>query len=158
VVVSEAGDVRSSHQIQAAITDMRIVELVPSKGDGRGGRPHTVQFWMSGGVFQDALVCSLKANGQQGLGVTVGSFGKHFLDRFDRDAAGFLATFVAAHAIGHNRQSALAREFLVARWFPVCVVVLVIFSLAANVAEARQLYSGPYSHHTLHAAFESDLG
>ena len=54
---------------------------------------------------------------------------------------------VTAHAVGHNGQSAFAREFLIAVGFPVRVPVFVIFALAANVAEARQLNSWPYSHY-----------
>jgi hypothetical protein len=61
---------------------------------------------------------------------------------------------VAAHAVGHNRQSALAGEFLIVSGLPVSILIFVIFSLAANVAHARQFDSGPYSHHTSCAAFE----
>src|SRR5208283_2247442 len=91
---------------------------------------------------------------QQRLGIPAGSLGKNFLDGLNRDAAGFLSTFVAAHAVGHDRQSALAREFLVVGGLPVSVLIFVVFSLAANVAHACQFNSRTYSHHTSRAAFE----
>ncbi len=72
----------------------------------------------------------------------------------DSDTAGFLPALMATHAVCHNGQSAFARKFLVGGGLPVSVLVFVIFSLAANVAETRQLNSGPYSHCTSCAAFQ----
>jgi hypothetical protein len=57
---------------------------------------------------------------------------------------------VTAHAVRHNGESTLARELFVGGGLPVSVLVLVIFSLAANIAHAGQLNSRAYSHHTSH--------
>jgi len=64
---------------------------------------------------------------------------------------------VTTHAVSYNRQPALARELSVVGRLPLRIVVFVIFSLAADVAHACQLNSGPYSHHTSYAAFDADL-
>jgi hypothetical protein len=61
---------------------------------------------------------------------------------------------VTSHAIGHNRESSLAGEFFVVGRLPVSKLVFIVFSLAANVAEAGQLNSGPYSHHTSCVVFD----
>jgi hypothetical protein len=106
---------------------------------------------MSAGVFQNAFVSDLKSGEQERLHVRVGSFGKNFLDGIDGDAAGFLAAFVTAHAIGYYGQPALARKLFVVGRLPVSKLIFIVFSLAANVAHARQLNSRPYSHHTSHA-------
>src|SRR5271170_6248601 len=109
---------------------------------------------MSGGVVQDAFVCDLKAGEQKRLHVRIGSFGENLLDGIDRDATGLLSTFVPAHAVGYNRQPALAGEFLVGGRLPVSELVFIVFSLAADVAHAGQLNSRPYSHHTSHIVLE----
>ena len=118
------------------------------QGNGRGGRPHALQLRVGRGVLEDSLVRDLKSHGQRRLHIVVRSISKDFLDGFHRYAAGFLSAFVTAHTVGHNGQSAFAREFLITAGFPVRGLVFVIFSLAANVAEAGQVNSGPYSHYT----------
>jgi hypothetical protein len=109
---------------------------------------------MPSGILHDAFVCRLKPREQEGLWIIARSFGENFLDCLDSYTTRFLAAFVAAHAISHNGQSALAREFLVVGGFPISTLIFVVFSLAANVTHARQLNSRPYSHHTSRAAFE----
>ena len=56
---------------------------------------------------------------------------------FDGKTAGFLSTFVSAHAVGDDGEAALAAKVLVGVRFPVEVGVLVVGALAPNVGQAR---------------------
>jgi hypothetical protein len=127
---------------------MCVVEFIAHENNGGSSSPHAMQFGMSGSVFQNALMRNLKAGEQQRSDVGFGSLGKNLFDRVDGNATGFLTAFVAAHSVGNNCKSALAREFFIAGGLPVSVLVLVVIPLAANVAQAGQLYSGPYLHYT----------
>jgi len=154
MIVSQTGNSLSSRQIQTAIADVCLIELVVKKNDRRGCSPHAVQFWMPGSVVQDAFVCDLKAGEKKRLHVRIGSFGENLFDGIDRDAAGLLSTFVPTHAVGHDRQPPLAGELLVGGRLPVSEMVFIVFALAANIAHAGQLNSRPYSHHTSHVFLE----
>src|SRR4029077_14162447 len=69
-------------------------------------------------------------------------------DGLNRDAAGFLAAFVSAHAIRHNGQPALDWELQIVGRLPIRIAVFVVFALAADIAQARQLHTGPNFHST----------
>jgi hypothetical protein len=154
MVVGDSGDIGSAYQVQAAVPNVSVEKLVPHESNRSGGCPHPVKLRMRSGVLQNALVRGLKTSEQQGLRIAPSGFGKNFLDRLDRNAAGFLSTFVAAHPVRYYSQPPLAREFFVRVGLPVSVVVLVIFPLATNVTQAGQLNSGPYSHRTSSTDFE----
>jgi hypothetical protein len=71
----------------------------------------------------------------------------HVTNGIDSEATGFLPAFVATHAIGDERQPALALELVVALGLPVRQCVFVILALAAYVAQAGHFDSGPNLHH-----------
>ena len=94
------------------------------------------------------MVRGLEALQQPGARIAGVGLGIDLFDGLNRDAAGFLAAFVSAHAVRHNGQPALQRELRIAGRFPVGIAVLIIFSLAAHIAQARQLNTGPNFHST----------
>src|SRR5580765_6393852 len=61
---------------------------------------------------------------------------------FDGEVAGFLPTFVPAHAVGHDGETALATEILVGIGLPIKIGVFVIGTLAADVGQARRFDAG----------------
>jgi hypothetical protein len=70
----------------------------------------------------------------------------NFLNGFNRQPAGFLAALVSAHAVGDYRQPSFAMKFFIVGGFPIEVRVLIIFTLAANVAQARHFNVCSYMH------------
>jgi hypothetical protein len=100
------------------------------------------------GVFLDAMMRGLEALEKPAARIPGVAIGVDLFDGLNRDAAGFLATFVSAHAIGHDGQTALPRELRIAGRFPVGVAVFIIFSLAADIAQAGQLNTCPNFHST----------
>ena len=97
-------------------------------------------------VSLNATVGSLKSGQQPGTGIPHGCVGVHLFDRLDCDTAGFLPAFISAHAVGHDGQPALQRKIVIVSRLPIGIAVFVVFSLAANIAETRQLNSGPNFH------------
>src|SRR5271157_2781941 len=65
---------------------------------------------------------------------------------FDRQTAGLLAAFIAAHAVGDDGETALAQELLVFFRLPVTKTVFVILALAANVGLCGDFESGANFH------------
>ena len=68
--------------------------------------------------------------------------GIYLLDGLNRDTAGLLTTFIPAHTVRHNRQPPFAYEFRIVRGLPIFVAILVVFSMAADIGQAPDLYSG----------------
>ena len=62
-------------------------------------------------------------------------------DGFDRQTAGFLPAFIAAHAVGNHRQPALAKKFRVRNRLPIKIRIFIVGALAANVGQARHFDS-----------------
>jgi hypothetical protein len=148
VILSEAGDVGTTYQIQAAVTYVGKIEQVIEQGHCRTGSPHAVEIGVLFGVLLNAMVSDLKTLQEPGARVAGSGVGVDDFDDLDRDAAGFLAALVSAHAVGDNGQASLRGELRVVGRFPVGIAVLIIFTLTANIAEACQLYAGPNSHST----------
>src|ERR1700730_424902 len=148
MIMSEARDGRIADQVQPAIPDVRVVEQVVEQSNRSARGPHTVQVRVLGSILLDTIVGGLKTREQPGAGIANGRIGIQFFDRLHRDAAGFLAAFISAHAVGHDGQPALQRELLIAGRFPVGIAVFIVISLAADITEARQLNTEPNSHST----------
>src|SRR5260370_436207 len=55
MIVGQTRDVRSPHQIQAAIADVGVVKLAPQKGNRSSRSPHTVEFTSSSTKPRTAL-------------------------------------------------------------------------------------------------------
>ena len=92
-------------------------------------------------VFPDLFVGSLDRGCQRllgidSVGVTVGRD-----DRLDCQPAGLLPAFIASHAVGNDRQPALALELPIVLRFPVAEGILVILAVAADVGLTRHLRS-----------------
>src|SRR6266567_2757127 len=63
--------------------------------------------------------------------------------------AGFLATFVAAHAIGHNCQPPFAEKLLIILRLPIAEGILVVLALAADIGLTRDFDSGTNFHQSV---------
>src|SRR4029079_9467813 len=100
------------------------------------------------GVFLDAMVRCLEALQKPATRVPYSAIRVGLFDGLNRDAAGFLAAFVSAHAIRHNGQPALDWELQIVGRLPIGIAVFVVFALAADIAQARQLHTGPNFHST----------
>ncbi len=61
VIVRKARDGGTTHQVQAAVSYVREIELVVNQGHRRAGGSHPVQIGILVGIFLDALVRGLKA-------------------------------------------------------------------------------------------------
>jgi hypothetical protein len=98
------------------------------------------------GIVLNAGVSRGKRLHQSRLRIVVEGLIINFANSLNRQAAGFLAAFVAAHAVGNHSESSLALEFLIADWLPIEVGVLIVFALAAHVAQAGYFNSGFHIH------------
>jgi len=66
----------------------------------------------------------------------------NFANGLNGEAAGFLAAFVSTHAVCDDSEATLALEFGGAGGLPIEVRVLVVFALAAYIAQAGYFNSG----------------
>ena len=148
VVVGQAGNRGVADQIEPAIADVSEIQAVLEHSDRRTRRPHAMQVRILLRIVLDAVMGYVEAVEQPGARIAGDAVGIYLFDDFNRDAAGFLAAFVPAHAVGDDRQPALEPELLIVRRLPIGIAVFIIGSLAAHIAETRQLNSGPNSHST----------
>src|SRR5271156_5099094 len=124
MVASQSRDPLTTHQIQAAVADMRKVELTPPDHECSAGRPHTMKLWMPRGIRLNPLVGSGKCLEQCRSGIVLDDLVVNFTNCFYRQAAGFQTTFVSAHAIGNYRQSSLLLEFIIGDRLPIEIGIL----------------------------------
>src|SRR5215475_1359566 len=127
---------------------MRKIKTEIVEGDRGASRTHALQFRMSVSVLADPLMGPLEATDQCVLDVSRRVAVVDVADGIDREATGFLPAFVAAHAIGDQRQSAFLQKLIFALRLPVGEGVFVIFTLAAYVAKTGHLDSGANLHQT----------
>src|SRR6266481_8606238 len=66
--------------------------------------------------------------------------------------AGFLATFVAAHAVGHDCQPPFAEKLLIILRLPITEGILVVLALAADIGLTRDFDSGTNFHQSVSGA------
>ena len=117
-----------------------------AENEGGASGPHTLECGMLLGVVLNPGVSRDKGFEQSRLGIVAEGMIINFADRFHSEAAGFLAALVAAHAVGNYGEPSLALEFLISGWLPIEVGVLIVFALAAHVAQAGHFNSGFHIH------------
>src|SRR5437764_5028089 len=83
---------------------------------------------------------------QCGLRVITETLIVDLANRLHRQAAGFLTALVSAHTVGNHGESALALKFCFTGRLPIKKGVLVVFALAANIAQAGHFNSGFHIH------------
>src|SRR6266849_6783118 len=145
VIVGKAGNRGAADQIQPTVSDVRIIKPVVEQSNRSAGSPHPMEVGVFTGVVLNAAMRHLEARKQPGARIAGDRVAIHLFDNLNRDAAGFLAALVPAHAIGHDRQPALQQELLIVRGLPIGIAVFIVCALAADVAEACQLNSRPNS-------------
>src|SRR5215470_640834 len=106
---------------------MGEVEVKIVEGDRGASRTHALQFRMSVGVLADSLMGHTEATDECVLDVSRGVAIVDVAYRVDGEATRFLPTFVAAHAVGNQRQPSLFQKLIVALGLPVGQGVFVIF-------------------------------
>src|SRR5258707_2618690 len=125
---------------------MGKIQLTRNRRERGTGCAHPLKFRMIFGVFLYAFVRHAKGFNQGGLGIATEVLVVNLEHGFDREATGLLTAFVATHAVGNDRQAALALELVVALWFPVKAGVFVIFALAADVSQACYFHARLHLH------------
>src|ERR1700690_2958025 len=93
-------------QIQAAISDVRIIETAPDQSKRGHGSAHTVQTGILARPLLNTRVSLAEALEQALLRIGLSRLGIDFFDTLDRDAAGKLSAFASAHAVGNHREPA----------------------------------------------------
>src|SRR6202011_914002 len=104
---------------------MREIKLVFKQGHRRAGGSHTMQIGILVGVLLDAMMRGLEALEKPAAGIPGVPIGVDLFESLTRGTAGSLSTFVSAHAIGHDGQTALPRELRIAGRFPVGIAVFI---------------------------------
>src|SRR5579871_5398631 len=125
---------------------MREVQLALPQYKRGAGRAHALQCGMPLGKLQDARVRGGKSLRERVLRSVDHYSLVHFAYRFDCQAARLLPALVSAHAVGNDRQAPGALKFLVAVRLPVKERILVVFALAAYIAQAGNFDSGFHIH------------
>src|SRR5579883_148195 len=146
MVAGEAGNGASANQVEPAVTDVRHVEAVVVERERGASGAHAVELGVGFGVAADAGVGFLKPFQERGAGVPGGVVVINVLDGLDGEAAGFLAAFVSTHPVGDEGQSSLLLESLVTLGLPVGKRILIVFALAAHVAQAGDFDSRTNLH------------
>src|ERR1700674_568803 len=121
---------------------MHVIERILYDRRRRAGRSHAPQFRMRKAVLPDLVMCRLQSLDQRRLRVVAAEVAIDRHQRFHRQKGRFLTTFVAAHAVRHNRQPALAQELPVVLRLPITEGILVVLAQAADVGLARYFDSG----------------
>src|SRR5258708_15693019 len=110
MIAREPRNVRPADTVQATVPDMCEVKLRPYDGQGGTRRSHPMKLRMFLRIALYIFVCRLKSSHQSCLRIVGKTIVVHVAHRLDREATGFLSTFVATHAIGNDRQAALASQ------------------------------------------------
>src|SRR5437868_4048294 len=97
-------------------------------------------------VGSDALMRRFQTGQKCGLGVADRVAAIYFQNRFYRQPASFLPTFVATHAVRHHRQPSLTGELLLTVRLPIGEIVLVVFTMTPNIGEAGDFETGTNPH------------
>src|ERR1700722_6270773 len=141
-------------QVQPGVANVDVIKGVivtlsigsPDYGCRCTRRAHTPQLGMSKTVLADLLVRSLQTFDQSSLRVISPGVAIYRHQGFHPQAAGLLTTFVAAHAIGHDREPPLTQELLILFRFPIAKRIFVIGTHAPDVGLARYFNSGADVH------------
>src|SRR5258706_16017506 len=108
MVASDLGDLSVTDKIKPRVSDVHVVQRVANQHDRSTSGPHAAQLWMREAMFPHAVVRGPESVVECLLGdaaIVIAVEGRHGLHG---KMPGFLSALVAAHAVGHNRQTALA--------------------------------------------------
>ena len=97
-------------------------------------------------VLSDLLVGRLQSLDQRRLRIVTAKVAIDLQQCFHGQSARFLAAFIAAHSVRHNRQPTLAEELLVVLRLPITKRIFVILAQAADIGLDRHLNSGANLH------------
>src|SRR5512142_127082 len=132
MIAGQPGDSSRPHQVQAAISHVREVQISARYRHRGTGCAHAKQLGVLAGMFSNTLVSSPHPVDQQTLRSS-GTIGEGLAYGLDRDLAGLLAAFVAPHTISHNREPSLVRQIVGTLRLPIGRGIFVALPLAANV-------------------------
>src|SRR5580704_18188901 len=99
---------------------------------GSAGGAHACEFGMLARVLLNGEMRRLVRGLERGGWIAGRSVQKNFAHRIDGDAAGDLAAFLAAHAVGDYDQTAADEEILIAFGFCIAEAVFVLGPFAAD--------------------------
>jgi hypothetical protein len=142
MIAGETQDACAAHQVEAAIADVREIKLAGANNHGGAGGSHALKCRMHFCILLNAGVSRVEGLDERRLRIVVQGLFIHFANGLNGEAAGFLAAFVAAHAVCNHGESPFAAEFFVAGGLPIEVGILIVLALAAHVTEAGHFNSG----------------
>ena len=148
MIASEASDAVTGGEVDAAITDVGVIELAAEDSNGGAGGAHAVKFRMTGRVVLNAAVGDAESLIEPLVRPSLGGLGVDMFNGFDGNAAGFLATLIATHAVGDEQQASLASEGFIVRRLPVCKPVFIILALTTDIGKTGIGNPGPKFHFT----------
>src|SRR5437588_11924234 len=146
MITRQPRNASASNQVQATVTYVREIKFPLDDTRRRAGRTHAQKAGIQNRVFLDSLVRGSQSQHEVGLRFFPGPLLVNLADGFYCDLAGLLAAFIAAHAIGNNREPAFAPELFLRFRLPVPGEILVVLALAADVAQVSELDSRPDHH------------
>jgi len=141
VVARKTRDGVGTHKIETAVANVREVEMVIDERKRGAGGTHAMELRVLECIALNGLVGGLKRIQQRALGVAIKVAIVDVTDSLYGDAAGLLSAFISAHAIGNNREAALAAELGVGVGLPEEKRIFVIVAQQADVAKAGGLES-----------------
>ncbi len=127
MVLRHSIDSPASHQVRPAVADVRRIGSSVDHSHGGASGAHARQLAAMAGESIDLAVRSFKGLDQRGLWIGSGR-GIGLAHDVYGHMAGHFSALVAAHAVGHNRQHAMARESFRILWQYQLAAVLVRFA------------------------------
>src|SRR5712692_798936 len=149
MVARNLRDLPLPDQVEPRVPDMHVMQRVPDQRDRGAGRSHPAQSRMRKAVLPDSLVASLQSLVHCLLGIVAVLVAIKRRHDLYRQMAGFLAAFVAAHAIGHDCQPTFAEKLLIILRLKIAKGILVVLALAADIGLARDFDSGTNFHQSV---------
>src|SRR6266853_166658 len=133
-------------EVEPSVANVDVIERVLYDRRRRAGRAHAPQLRMRKAVLTDLLVGRLQSLDQRRLRIVTAKVAIYLQQCFHGQSARFLAAFIAAHSVRHNRQPTLAEELLVVLRLPITKRIFVILAQAADIGLDRHLNPGANFH------------
>src|SRR6266478_777846 len=146
VVAGYPRNLAVADEVKPRVADMHVIERVLYDRRCRAGGSHAPQLRMRKAVLSDLLVRRLQSPDQRRLRIVTAKVAIYLQQCFHGQSARFLAAFIAAHSVRHNRQPTLAEKLLVVLRLPITKRIFVILAQAADIGLDRHLNSGANFH------------
>jgi len=147
VIVGELAKIALVQEVEAAVSDVCIIKMRSNQREGGQGRAHSAKKRILKCVLLDADVGLREAVNQALLRILLGiACAVNFNDRVHSDSTGVLTAFGATHAVRNHCQSAQTLELGIVLGLPIAKAVLIILTLAADVAQAGKFQPWSYLH------------